>query len=272
MLSQYIKISSFINTLNFIFREQWPEYIYSRHGQRWWPRQWWGRNSCGRGATLVRNIFSRIPDVFRYRHGNRDRIWNRRWKTWEEVHVSYNAWHFTPVLRIMTMLLSYNDLFSEWIIYWFFIFRASGSENLRHQRKCIVFLTKLLLLFKICPACKSDNPSVKTCVLGTMIEVTTQCFNPQCPTPQNTWWSQPTMTGTKMPAMNFLLCFSILVSGASPSKIFQVFRNMGLYCISLKTYFQHQAVSMILLIYIYRLFTGWEVRIVKNCDQAWTEV
>ena len=162
----------------------------------------------------------------------------------------------------MTMLhvLGY-DLFSDWIIllYPFSIFR----ENVRHQPKFMVFLSKLLLLFNTCPACKFDNPSVKTCVYGTMIEVTTQCFNPHCPTPQNTWRSQPTMTGTKMPAMNFLLCFSILVSGASPSKVFQVFRNMGLYCISLKTYFKHQAVSMILLIdidiYIYMLITGWEV-------------
>ena len=165
----------------------------------------------------------------------------------------------------MTMLhvLGY-DLFSDWImLYPFSIFSESGSENVRHQRKFMVFLSKLLLLFNICPACKFDNLSVKTCVYGTMIEVTTQCFNPHCPTPQNTWRSQPTMTGTKMPAMNFLLCFSILVSGASPSKVFQVFRNMGLYCISLKTYFKHQAVSMILLIdidiYIYVNYRlrGW---------------
>ena len=76
-----------------------------------------------------------------------------------------------------------------------------------------------------------------------MVKVKTQCFNPHCPSPVNTWKSQPTMIGTKMSAMNFLLCFSVLVSGASPSKTFLVFRNMGLSCISLKTYFKHQAVS-----------------------------
>ena len=80
-------------------------------------------------------------------------------------------------------------------------------------------------------------------MIGTMVKVKTQCFNPHCPSPVNTWKSQPTMIGTKMSAMNFLLCFSVLVSGASPSKTFLVFRNMGLSCISLKTYFKHQAVS-----------------------------
>jgi len=46
-----------------------------------------------------------------------------------------------------------------------------------------------------------------------------------------------------MPAGNFLLCFSVLLSGASLSKVLQVFKNMGVSCITLKTYFKHQAVS-----------------------------
>ena len=85
---------------------------------------------------------------------------------------------------------------------------------------------------------------METIVIGTMVKVTTRCSDPNCPSPVNTWKSQPKMTGTKMPAENFLLCFSVLVSGASPSKIFLVFRNMVLSCTSLKTYFEHQAVSM----------------------------
>jgi hypothetical protein len=44
-----------------------------------------------------------------------------------------------------------------------------------------------------------------------MVKVKTHCFNPHCPSPVNTWTSQPTMIGTKMSAMNFLLCFSVLV-------------------------------------------------------------
>ena len=120
---------------------------------------------------------------------------------------------------------------------------SSNSESMRTEPKFIVFLSQLLLLFNTCPTCKSDEPFIETSVIGTMVKVKTQCFNPHCPSPINTWRSQPIMTGTKMAAMNFLLCFSVLVSGASPSKTFLVFRNMGLSCISLKTYFKHQAVS-----------------------------
>lgn len=117
---------------------------------------------------------------------------------------------------------------------------------MRTEPKFIVFLSQLLLLFNTCPKCKSEKPFVETTVIGTMVKVKTQCFNPHCSSPVNTWRSQPNMMGTKMAAMNFLLCFSVLVSGASPSKTFLVFRNMGLSCISLKTYFKHQAVSTLL--------------------------
>ena len=49
-----------------------------------------------------------------------------------------------------------------------------------------------------------------------MVKVTTQCFNPHRSSPVNTWRSHPNMIGTKIAAMNFLVCFSVLVSGASP--------------------------------------------------------
>lgn len=122
-------------------------------------------------------------------------------------------------------------------------YRTNDSDNLRSQPKFIVFLSRLLLLFNICPACKTEKPFLETTAIGTMVQITTICVNPHCPSPRNTWESQPNMTATKMPAINFLLCFSILVSGASPSKVIQVFKNMGLACITLKTYFKHQAVS-----------------------------
>ena len=117
---------------------------------------------------------------------------------------------------------------------------------MRTEPKFIVFLSQLLLLFNTCSKCKFEKPFVETTVIGTMLKVKTQCFNPHCSSPVNTCRSQPNMMGTKMAAMNSLLCFSVLVSGASPSKTFSVFRNMGLSCISLKTYFKHQAVSTLL--------------------------
>jgi ABC-type microcin C transport system permease subunit YejB len=58
-----------------------------------------------------------------------------------------------------------------------------------------------------------------------------------------TWKSQPTMTGTKIPAGKFLLCFAILMAGGSASKVFQIFTHMGLSCISLNTFFEHQRIS-----------------------------
>ncbi|XP_044176759.1 uncharacterized protein LOC114964351 [Acropora millepora] len=134
------------------------------------------------------------------------------------------------------------------------VIKTGQSGNLRTEPKFIVFLSKLLLLFNICPACKSEKPFVEISALGSMVEVTTRCHNPDCPSPRNTWQSQPQMTGTRMPAMpagNFLLCFSVLLSGASPSKVVQVFKNMGLSCITLKTYFKHQAIKLFPTLYLY---------------------
>lgn len=84
---------------------------------------------------------------------------------------------------------------------------------------------------------------VKAEEVGTMVVVKTKCQNPKCPKKENVWNSQPNMTGTKIPAGNFLLCFSILLAGASASKVLQVFSNMGLACINISTYFEHQRVS-----------------------------
>jgi hypothetical protein len=49
--------------------------------------------------------------------------------------------------------------------------------------------------------------------------------------------------GTRIPAGNFLQCFSILLAGASATKVFRVLRHMGVKCISLTTFFKHQQVS-----------------------------
>lgn len=118
------------------------------------------------------------------------------------------------------------------------------GDNLRTEPKFITFLSQLLLLFHFCPVCKTDNPLVETCQVGTMVEVTTTCSNLKCPKRECSWRSQPNMPGTKMPAGNFLLCFAILVAGGSASKVFQIFGHMGLACLSLTTFFEHQRVSM----------------------------
>ncbi|KAK3741189.1 hypothetical protein QZH41_012632 [Actinostola sp. cb2023] len=57
---------------------------------------------------------------------------------------------------------------------------------------------------------------------------------------QNVWNSQPTLPGSRIPIVNFLLSFAILVAGGSASKVLQTFKHMELACISLTTYFQYQ--------------------------------
>ena len=114
------------------------------------------------------------------------------------------------------------------------------GTSLRTETK-FVFLTQLLLLFKFCYHCKTDNPVVETMRVGTAVVVTTTCSNAKCGR-KNVWRSQPFMPRTKAYAGNFLLCFAILVSGGSASKVIHMFQHMGLSCISLATFFTHQHV------------------------------
>ncbi len=100
-----------------------------------------------------------------------------------------------------------------------------------------------MLLFQFCPYCKIYNPLVETSQNGTKVIVYTHCGNPDCKQKDSVWRSQPNMEGTKIPAGNFLLSFTTLVAGASISKVQRVFNRMGLACISLTTFFQHQKVS-----------------------------
>ena len=116
------------------------------------------------------------------------------------------------------------------------------DKNLRTEPKHIVFLSQLLLLFSFCPICKADNPAVETREIGTEAVVKTTCSNPKC-MKEKTWYSQPLMPGSRIPAGNFLLCLSILLAGGSATKVFQVFSHIGLGCLSLTTFFKYQRVS-----------------------------
>ena len=129
-----------------------------------------------------------------------------------------------------------------------FLCSISGDGNIRTEPKFIVFYTQLLLLFRFCPGCKSDNPLVEVKKNGTMAEVHVSCANPFCHTKSSTWSSQPFMPGTKIPAGNFLLSFAILLAGTSATKVLRVFQFMGLACISLRTFFRHQKVSYLSLL------------------------
>ena len=132
----------------------------------------------------------------------------------------------------------------NWKIFWIFYRLSLKDTNLRTEPKHIVFLTQLLLLFKFCHICKADNPLVETREIGTEVVVKTTCINPKCKN-EKTWYSQPLMPGTKIPAGNFLICMSILLAGALPTKVFQVFHHMALGCVSLNTFFKYQRVSCV---------------------------
>lgn len=87
-----------------------------------------------------------------------------------------------------------------------------------------------------------QRPLVETSEVGTEVVIKTTCSNPSC-RKQNTWYSQPLIPGTGIPAGNFLLCLSILLSGGSATKVFTMFSHMGLGCISLNTFFHYERVS-----------------------------
>ena len=102
------------------------------------------------------------------------------------------------------------------------------GKNLRTDPKHIVFLSQLLLLFKFCHVCKADNPLVETSEIGTQAVVKTTYNNPACKK-EKTWYSQPLMPGTQTPAGNFLLCMSILLTGGSATRIFQILVMVFIY-------------------------------------------
>ncbi|CAB4038852.1 Hypothetical predicted protein, partial [Paramuricea clavata] len=85
-----------------------------------------------------------------------------------------------------------------------------NDYNMRTEPKFILCLSQLMLLFQICPLCRSPNPLVDVQHCGTMAKVVTTCPNQGCGS--NVWDSQPNMVGTKIPAGNFLLSFAILVA------------------------------------------------------------
>ena len=131
-------------------------------------------------------------------------------------------------------------IFSELMSIYFSRLVLKGT-NLRTEPKHIVFLSKLLLLFKFCHICKADNPLVEAHRVGTEAVVKTTCSTCK---KENMWHSQPTMPESSIPAGNSLLCMAILLAGGSASKVLQIFSHMGLGCVSLSTFFKYQRVSI----------------------------
>ena len=108
-------------------------------------------------------------------------------------------------------------------------------------------MSQLLVLFKFCHVCKADNPLIEAGGIGTVAVIKKTCSNPAC-SKEKTWYIRPLISGTQMPAGNFLLCLSILLVGGSATKVFQMFSHMGLGHVSLNTFFKCQRVSEDILI------------------------
>ena len=157
------------------------------------------------------------------------------WKSWKSPWISSSLKGGDPVY-------CYCHSINLFYILSFSTNKPNG--NLRTEPKYVVFLSQLFLLFYICPSCKADNPLVETTECGTMVTVHTHCGNPECKQRESVWHSQPNMEGTKIAAGNFLLRFAILLAGASASKVLTVFYHMGLSCISLRTFYNHQRVRL----------------------------
>ena len=134
--------------------------------------------------------------------------------------------------------------------------------NLRTEPKHIVFLSQLLLLFSFCHTCKADNPIVEAKDIGTEAVVTTTCHNPRCTQKTAVWHSQPKIPGQRVSAGNFLLCMAVLLGGGSYTKVRQIFKHMGLGCVSHNTYFRYQRVSVICQTTLFTQYT----------EQTWNEL
>lgn len=120
---------------------------------------------------------------------------------------------------------------------------STSYQDIRTEPKYIVFLTKLLLLFRFCHVCRTGSkPETTAEQTGTGVVIKTVCTNSNC-RKEFIWSSQPFMPGTKILAGNFLISMAVLFAGGSFTKVRQIFLHMGLACTSLSTFFRHQQVS-----------------------------
>ena len=115
-----------------------------------------------------------------------------------------------------------------------------------------------------CFKCKAEKPEVKMGQTGTMVTVEQRCASCHG-SKQFKWQSQPCLLG-RDPAGNILLSFSLLMAGASISKVLLVFRHFGLAVYSPRTYYRHQRDMIIPSILIY--WESYQASLIQSCFLA----
>ncbi|XP_064619336.1 uncharacterized protein LOC135482820 [Lineus longissimus] len=117
-----------------------------------------------------------------------------------------------------------------------FIDNENEKDDPHCQTKYLVFHSKLMELFKICPVCCSPaKRHIRT--LGTYLSIKQCCSNKLCSF-ERFWESQPFIN--RIPAGNLLLSSAILFAGSTAAKTLKVFSYLGCQAIKQGTFYQHQ--------------------------------
>ena len=97
------------------------------------------------------------------------------------------------------------------------------GKDVREEPKGIVFISRLLLLFRFCHLCFFPNPEVSMRQSGTMLTIEAKSCNCE---EVFQWKSQPFIL-SKLPAGNLSMSLSVLSAGSSIKKVLLVLKHMG---------------------------------------------
>ncbi|KAI8517957.1 hypothetical protein Bbelb_039740 [Branchiostoma belcheri] len=113
----------------------------------------------------------------------------------------------------------------------------------QEERKYLVFHSALLQLFSLCLLCGSGKQKLRLETIGSFLSITQICTLCEH---VRTWSSQPFIRNT--PAGNLLISAAVLFAGAIPQQALNVFACLRLHCISARTFFRHQRMTLHLAI------------------------
>ena len=115
------------------------------------------------------------------------------------------------------------------------------GKDVREEPKGIVFISRLLLLFRFC---HFPNPEVSMRQSGTMLTIEAKCWNCE---EVFEWKSQPFIL-SKLPAGNLLMSLSVLCARSLIKKVLLVLKHMGVLAFHESTFYYHQRHFLIALV------------------------